>query len=122
MLPSFELPSADKALEAVLDQFDKAPSDLTVAFAGTTNLTLIAYRLEGVEGSQFVNTFLAAAGEDSEVTVTDAAYGGKAVRKIVSSNPTIGTVYVHTAGDVMYIVGGDAIADAVLTETFSKIG
>ncbi|HUG30475.1 MAG TPA: hypothetical protein VMQ65_08195 [Candidatus Limnocylindria bacterium] len=153
-LPSFELPSADEALEAllpddiagetvrkssitgdqllgfrgspeveaVLDQFDKSPSDLSVAFGGTTNLTLIAYRLEGVDGSQFLNTFLVAAGEDGQVTVTDAAYGGKAVKKVVSSNAANGTVYAYTAGDVMYIVGGDDITDALLAEVFSKIG
>ena len=58
-------------VEAVLDQFDKSPSDLSVAFGGTTNLTLIAYRLKGFDGSQFFNTFLAAAGEEGEVAVTD---------------------------------------------------
>lgn len=153
-LPSFELPSADAALEAllpddiagetvgkssitgvqflgfmgspeveaVLDQFEKSPSDLSVAFGGTTTLTLIAYRLKGVDGSQFFNTFLVAAGEDGEVTVTDAAYGGKSVKKVVSTNTSIGTVYVYTAGDVMFIVGGDDITDALLTEAFSKIG
>lgn len=109
-------------VEAALDQFDKLPSDLSVAFGATTNLTLIAYRLEGVDGSQFFNTFLVAAGEDGEVTVTDAAYGGKAVRKVVSSSAAIGTVYVHTAGDVMFIVGGDGMTDALLDEAFSKIG
>ena len=109
-------------VEAALDQFDKLPSDLSVAFGATTNLTLIAYRLKGVDGSQFFNTFLVAAGEDGEVTVTDAAYGGKAVKKVVSSNAAIGTVYVYTAGDVMFIVGGDGITDALLNEAFSKIG
>lgn len=109
-------------VEAVLDQFDTSPSDLSVAFGGTSNLTLIAYRLKGVDGSQFFNTFLVAAGEDDEVTVTDGAYGGKAVKKVVSSNAAIGTVYVYTAGDVMFVVGGDNITDALLTEAFSKIG
>jgi hypothetical protein len=107
---------------AVLAQFNKTASDLSVAFGGTEDVALIAYRLKGVEGSQFFNAFLVAAGEDGAVTVTDAAYGGKAVKKVVSSNPDIGTVHVYTAGDVMFIVGDEDITEALLTEAFSKIG
>lgn len=109
-------------VQDVLDQFDKQPSDLSVAFGGTDAVALIAYRLKGVDGGQFFNAFLVAAGEDGPVGVTDASYGGKAVKKVVSPNPDIGTVYVYTAGDVMFIVGGDDITDALLTEAFSKIG
>lgn len=154
VLPSFDLPSGDAELEAllpddiagetvqkfsmtgdtfmggagnsevaaVLEQFNKEPSDLSVAFGGTDAVALIAYRLKGVEGSQFFNAFLVAAGEDGQVTVTDAAYGGKAVKKVVSPNADIGTVHVYTAGDVMFIVGDEDITDALLTEAFSKIG
>jgi hypothetical protein len=113
---------ASPEIQAVLDQFNKTPSDLSVAFGSTNAVALFAYRIKGVEGSQFFNEFLVAAGAEGEVTVTDAAYGGKAVKKVVSANEDIGTVYVHTAGDVMYIVGDDNITDALLNEAFSKIG
>lgn len=109
-------------VQAVLDQFDKTPSDLSVAFGGTDGVALIAYRLKGVDGGQFFNAFLVAAGATGEVTVTDAAYAGKAVKKVVSADSDTGTVYVYTAGDVMYIVGDENITDALLTEAFSKIG
>lgn len=154
VLPSFDLPSGDEELEAllpddiagetvqkfsmtgdtfmggagnpevaaVLDQFNKTAGDLSVAFGGTEAVALIAYRLKGVEGSEFFNAFLGAAGEDGAVTVTDAAYGGKAVKKVVSSSADIGTVYVYTAGDVMFIVGDEDITEALLNEAFSKIG
>ena len=154
VLPSFDLPSGDAALEellpddiagatvqkfsmtgdtfmgagdnaeiqAVLEQFDKTPSDLSVAFGGTDAVGLIAYRLKGVDGGQFFNAFLEAAGAAGQVGVTDANYGGKAVKKVVSPVEDIGTVYVYTAGDVMFIVGDDNITDALLNETFSKLG
>lgn len=109
-------------VEAVLSQFNKTPGDLSVAFGGTDAVGLIAYRLKGVDGSQFFNAFLVAAGAGGAVTVTDANYGGKAIRKVVSPNEDIGTVYVYTAGDVMYIVGDEDITDALLTEAFSKLG
>lgn len=109
-------------IQAVLSQFNKTPADLSVAFGGTAAVALIAYRLKGVDGSQFFNAFIVAAGGDAEVTVTDASYGGKAVKKVVSANADIGTVYVYTAGDVMFIVGDDDITDALLNEAFSKIG
>lgn len=108
-------------VEAVLQQFDKTPADLSVAFGGTAAIALIAYRLKGVDGGQFFNAFLAASDDAGQVTVTDASYSGKAVKKVVSPDSEIGTVYVYTSGDVMYIVGGEGITDELLTEAFSKI-
>jgi hypothetical protein len=109
-------------VQAVLDQFNKSASDLSVAFAGSPTAALIAYRLKGVDAGQFFDAFLAAAREDGEVAVTDASFGGKAVKKVVSESSDIGTVYVYTSGDVMFIVGGDTLSDAFLNEAFSKIG
>ena len=107
---------------AVLQQFNKTPADLSVAFGGTAALALIAYRLKGVDGGQFFEAFVAASDEEGQVVVTDANYGGKAVKKAVSPDSEIGTVYVYTSGDVMYIVGGTGVTDALLNEAFSKIG
>ena len=109
-------------VEAVLEEFDKTPADLSVAFGGTAGIALIAYRLKGVDGSQFFNAFLEAAGAEGTVTVTDVSYGGKAVKKVVSLDSDIGTVYVYTSGDVMYIVGGATVTDELLNEAFSKLG
>jgi hypothetical protein len=53
--------------------------------------------------------------------VSDANVGGKAVKKVVSSDTEIYTVYVYTQGDVMFLVGGDAVPDALLGEAFSKL-
>jgi hypothetical protein len=109
-------------VEAVLQQFNKTPADLSVAFGGTAALALIAYQLKGVDGAQFFDAFVAASDDEGQVTVTDANYSGKAVKKVVSPDSEIGTVYVYTSGDVMYIVGGAGVTDALLTEAFSKIG
>ncbi len=110
------------AVEAVLEKYQKSPSDLSVAFGSTAAMALFAYRLKGVDGGDFFETFLAAAGEDAEVATSDVTYGGKAVTKVVSSIPSTGTLFVHTAGDVMFIVGGDNLSDAQLTEAFMNFG
>jgi hypothetical protein len=108
-------------VEAVLEEFNKTPADLSVAFGGTAGIALIAYRLKGVDGSQFFNAFLEAAGAEGTVTVTDEHYGGKAVKKVVSPDADIGTVYVYTSGDVMFILGGATVTEPLLTEAFSKL-
>jgi hypothetical protein len=110
------------AMQAVLDQYQKSPDDLSVAFGSTAALALFAYRLKGVDGGAFFDAFLAAAGEDAEVAVTNVSIGGKAVRKVVSEDPDVGTLYVYTMDDTMFIAGGDGVSDALLTEAFSKIG
>jgi hypothetical protein len=108
-------------LDAILDEAGKTPADLSVAFAGTDAVTLIAYRIKGVPADTFFQAFLLAAQEGGETTLTDASFGGKSVKKVVSTDTDIGTVYVYASGDVLFIVGGEGLTDAILQEAFSQL-
>ena len=111
----------DDEISDALEQLGKTSDDLSVAFAGTQSVALVAYRIRGVPATQFFQMFLAAAQADSPVTVTDQTITGKAAKKLVSDDPDIGTVYMYATGDVMIIVGGDEITDAIVQEAFSKL-
>ncbi len=108
-------------LNAVLGQFGKSVADLSVGFAGTDKIVVIAYQIEGVPASVVFPAFLAAAQQDAEVTITDVTIGGKAVKKAVSADSEMGTTYVYASGDVLFIVGGDGVSEALLTEAFQKL-
>jgi hypothetical protein len=108
-------------LDAILEQAGKTPADLSVAFAGTDAVTLIAYRIKGVPADTFFQAFLTAAQQGGETTLTDASLGGKSVKKVVSTDTDIGTVYVYASGDVLFIVGGEGLTDAILQEAFSAL-
>jgi hypothetical protein len=113
--------TGSEELDAVLRAAGKTPADLSVAFAGTETVTLIAYRIQGVPAETFFESFLAAAQADSEVSVSTVSLGGKSVRKLVSTDAEVGTVYVYTKDDVLYLVGGEAVPDDLLEEAFSKL-
>jgi hypothetical protein len=110
-------------LDDVLEQAGKGPADLSVAFGGAGTVVVIAYRIKGVPADTFYDAFLLAGQQAGEVTVTDASFGGKTVKKLVSPTTEIGTVYVYASGDVLFVVGGtiSGISDAILNEAFSKI-
>jgi hypothetical protein len=108
-------------LDAILDQAGKTPADLSVAFAGTNAVTLIAYRIKGVPADTFFQAFLTAAQQGGETTLTDASFGGKSVKKLVSTDTDTGTVYVYASGDVLFTVLGAALTDAILQEAFSAL-
>ena len=110
-------------LQQVLGLLGKTPADLSVAFGGTEDVTVIAYRVKGVPGETILNGLRAAYEQAADVTITDASFGGKSVKKLVPKDPTStdGTVYIYTSGDVVYVVGGDNATDAILNETFSKL-
>ena len=102
-----------------LQQMGKSPSDLSVAVGGTTAISVIAFRIKGVPADQFLNAYTAAAGGTAGSTITDASFGGKAVKKVVTSGS--GSVYLYLKGDIIWTVGGNAPTDALLTEAFSKL-
>jgi hypothetical protein len=111
-------------LDAVLNQAGKTPADLSVAFAGTpsSDISLIAYRIKGVPAETFFQAFLAAAQQNAQVTSSDTSLGGKSVKKLVSTDTDIGTVYVYASGDVLFVIGGEDVSDILLNEAFAKLG
>lgn len=105
-------------LQAVLDQFDKQPADLSVAIGGAGEVGIFAYRIRGVDANQFFQSFLvAASADDPRVSVADANLGGKAVKRVVTADETL---YLYAKGDVLFGVGGD-VSDELIGEALSKL-
>lgn len=105
-------------IAAMLEQFDKEPSDLSVAFGGTADISITAYKVNGVPATEAYAVYLQLAQDAGGGVATDATLGGKAVKKVVSPD---GTVYVYTSGDVLFSVVGDGVAPQILSEAFSKL-
>jgi hypothetical protein len=106
-------------LAPVLDQLQVTADDLSVAFGGTQQVTVVAFQIKGVSAKQFFNAYLATAPGAQDAAVTDATFSGKTVKKVVPADGD--TVYLYLHGDVMWTVGGTGLTDALLTETFSKL-
>jgi hypothetical protein len=111
------LGTSSKDLEVALQQLGKTPNDLSVGFGGTSSVTIFAFRIKGVPADQFLAAYLAATTQGS--TVTDASYGGKSVKKVVTNGQV--AAYLYLSGDVLWTVAGAALTDLLLNETFSKL-
>jgi hypothetical protein len=112
--------TAGNEIGPILTQLGKAPSDLSVAFGGTTSVSVIAFRIKGVPADQFLNAYTQSAPQGA--TITDASLGGKSVKKVIS--PDSPDTYIYLKGDVIWTVGGSgttAPTDALLNEAFSKL-
>jgi hypothetical protein len=116
---SFMSGASGTALAPVLQELDATAADLSVAFGGTAQVTVIAFQLRGVSAEQFFAAYTSTAPGAEGAAITDTSFGGKAVKKVV---PVGGdTVYLYLHGEVMWTVGGASATDALLTETFSKL-
>jgi hypothetical protein len=106
-------------LAPVLQQLGKSPSDLSVAFGSTSAVSVIAFRIQGVPAEQFFTAYTAAA-QSQGTTITNASFGGKAVKKVISSDQSVLYLYLHS--DVVWTVSGaTTLTDALLNEAFSKL-
>lgn len=107
-------------LAAALQALGKSTSDLSVALAGATNVSIIAFRVKGVPAGTMFDAFKASA--TGELTTSNANYGGKSVVKLGSPDGT--TVFVYLKDDTMFLVGGSGTTvptDDLLNEAFSKL-
>ena len=113
-------PASAAQFEAVLQEFDRTPADLSVAFGGTRAITLFAYQIRDVSASTFLPALIQSFGAQmGGVTTTTESYGGKSVTKLVPAEG--GTVYLYTSGDVVFVVGGDGVTPALLDEAFTAL-
>ncbi len=80
---------AGAAIAPALSKLGKTPADLSVAFGGTTKITVIAFRIKGVPADQFLNAYTQTAA--SGASITDASFGGKSVKKVVTANSDTAT-------------------------------
>jgi hypothetical protein len=110
--------SAGTELGPILSQLGKSPSDLSVAFGGTTDIAVIAFRIKGVPADQFLTAYTQSAPQGA--TITDASFGGKSVKKVTTSDQPQAT-YLYLKNDVIWTVSGSGMTDALLNEAFSKL-
>jgi hypothetical protein len=106
-------------LAGALQALGKTTSDLSVAFAGSSTLTVVAFRVKGVAANALYDAFKAAETDDS--TATNVSFGGKTVVKLVSADST---AYIYLKDDTMFVIGGSGETtptDALLNEAFSKL-
>jgi hypothetical protein len=116
--PDFmNLGTSSKDIQKALQQLGKSPSDLSVGSGGNALLTIFAFRVKGVPAEQFLGQYINSAAAGS--TVTDASFGGKSVKKVVTGGQV--AAYLYLRGDVLWTVGGNNPSDALLTEAFSKL-
>ena len=107
-------------LAKALQDLGKTTSDLSVAFAGTSGVSVVAFRVKGVPADALFTAFKEA--ETEGVTSESASYGGKSVTKLGSSDGT--TAFVYLKNDTMFVVGGSGTtvpSDALLNEAFTKL-
>jgi len=106
---------------SVLGGLGKQPSDLSVAFGFTTKASVIAFQINGVPGGTILDAFKNAS--TAEGTITDASYGGKAVKKLTPADTSQDASYIYTTQDVVFVVGGTGttLTEALLNEAFSKL-
>ena len=102
---------------AIMTGLGKQPKDLSVAFGGTSKISIIAFQVKGVPGSQILEAFKNASTDGA--VLTDATFGGKSVKKVTPGEGLVS--YVYTTQDVVFVVSGAAITDALLNEAFSKL-
>lgn len=108
-------------LEAALAALNKKTSDLSVAFGGGGGVQVIAFQIAGVAGNQALDAVLAANIEETPATLTNVSFGGKSVKKYQPTDPDGDVSYVYTARDVVFVVAGEDLTDALLNEVFSKL-
>ena len=107
-------------MSPALDKLGKTPADMSVAFGGTIDgsIVVVAFRIQGSSADQFLSAYIATAQNAQGAVITDASFGGKAAKKVVSPAQT---VYIYLHGDVTWTIGGSALTDATLNEIFSKL-
>ena len=102
---------------AIMTGLGKEPKDLSVAFGGTSKISVIAFQVNGVPGSQILEAFKNASTDGA--VLTDATFGGKSVKKVTPGEGLVS--YVYTTQDVVFVVSGAGVTDALLNEAFSKL-
>jgi hypothetical protein len=101
----------------ILSGLSKTPSDLSVAFGGNAKISMIAFKIDGVPGGTILEAFKNAS--TGGATMTDVSLGGKSVKKITDENGD--DSYGYGKDDVVFVVSGDDLTDALLNEAFSKL-
>lgn len=116
-----EFASTSPELTAMLGTLGKSTSDLSVAFGGSDSIAILAFQVDGVPGATILNALFGVYQQDDGTTITDASFGGKSVKKLTPVDPEEYVSYIYTTQDVVFVVGGEDVSDAVLGEVFAKL-
>lgn len=109
--------STSPEIASVLGDLGKTTADLSVAFGGNVAVTIVAFRVKGVDAGTLFNAFKEA--QTETYTTESASYGGKSVTKLTPSDGEIS--YISFVGDVMFVVGGETVTEATLNEAFAAL-
>jgi hypothetical protein len=112
---------ASPELDATLSALNKQPSDLSVAFGGAGMITIIAFQIDGVPANTIRDALFQAYEAETEATSSNVSIGGKSVTKFTPADSSEDPTYIHATQDVIFVVGGSDITDALLNEVFSKL-
>jgi hypothetical protein len=106
-------------ISGVLSGLGKQPSDLSVAFGFNTKVSILAFQVNGVPGNTILEAFKNASTDGA--TLSDVSIGGKSVKKVTPADAGDDVTYAYATQDVVFVVSGDNLTDALLTEAFSKL-
>ena len=106
---------------SAMGQFGKSDDDVQLASAGPAgdsdrDLSILAFRLVGVDAAQFLTALrtITEANPETEMGIDDATVGGKNVLSLTQNDVT---QYAYARGDVFFVVGGEqALVEATLAQ------
>lgn len=106
---------------AAMQQFGRSETDVQLASAGPAgdsdrDLTILAFRIVGVDATQFLAALrtITDANPETEMGIGDATVAGKSVLTLTQNDVT---QYAYASGEVFFIVGGEQeLIEATLTQ------
>lgn len=112
--------TASPELAGALNALGKKSSDLSVAFAGSSKITVVAFRVKGVPADALFGAFKNA--QTGEYTSESVSFGGKSVTKITPNDGSV--AYIYVKDDAMFVVGASGETEPssdLLNEAFQKL-
>lgn len=101
----------------ILENVDGQPEAFAVASATGEGLAIGAWRMEGTDGGQLGESYIAFISGSSETTVEDETIGGKDVKRVTPADTT--PIHVYVTGEIMFTV--QAADPALVEEAFSLL-
>jgi hypothetical protein len=108
-------------LQGYLADQGKTLADASAGFGGTAAVTIIAYRVHGVPAEETLDYLIEAAKAIVPGTVSVEIVGGKSVTKMTPDSAAGSSTYSYTHDDVVFVIGGDDLTDALLAEALTKL-
>jgi hypothetical protein len=108
-------------LQGYLADQGRTLADASAAFGGTAAVTIIAYRVKGVPAEETLDYLIEAAQAIVPGTVSDLTVAGKPVTKMTPDAAGGSSTYSYTRDDVVFVIGGDELTDALLAEALSQL-